>query len=118
MAFTLPQSVDDLPPSIVLIGVPNKSALERVIQKLQDNSIDHSPFYEPDGDEGLTAVATVPLTEEQRAVLRNYRLWNEGNLLLPHSSVVRAPSSQEDGGRLFESVCGSQRAASPAMQEV
>ena len=110
MAYTLPQSADEpFTPSIVTVGVPNIKALERVIEKLTLHRIEFSVFNEPDNDLGLTAVATVPLDVEQKAVLRNYRLWNESNnVSFPLSSVVRAPGSQEPGGRLFESVSGSQ----------
>ena len=110
MAYTLSQSVDPLAPSIVLIGVPNQKALERVMLKLQQNHIEFSPFYEDDNDMGLTAVATVPLAEEQRAALRNYRLWNENDVVFARSSVVRASTSQEDEGRLFESGRANQNA--------
>ena len=75
MAAQLPNGLQETP-SIVLIGVPNKKALERVIKKLIDHSIDFSDFYESDHGVGLSAVATVPLTEEQREALRNYKLWN------------------------------------------
>lgn len=112
MAYTLPQSADDpFVPSIVLVGVPNTKALERVIEKLTLHRIDFSAFNEPDDDLGLTAVATVPVTAEQRIVLKNYRLWNEANQVsFPLSSEVRAPLSSQgaNGGRLFESVSGSQ----------
>ena len=118
MAFTLPQSADDVTPSIVLVGVPSEKALQRVITKLNLNNIDFSAFYEPDNDMGLSAVATVPLTEGQRAALGNYKLWNESQFLLAHSSAVRAPSSQEDGGRLFESGCANHGQVGNAMQEV
>lgn len=115
MAYTLSQSVDDLVPSLVLIGVPNKKALERVIAKLKLHHIDASAFYEPDNDLGLTAVVTVPLDEEQRAVLQNYKLWSEKNVSYAPSSVVRAPL-QSDGGPRFESLGAYQRAGSSAMQ--
>lgn len=113
MAYTLPQSVEyPYVPSIVCVGVPNLKALERVVEKLTLHRIEFSAFFEPDGDLGMTAIATVPLDEEQRAVLRNYRLWNESNnVSLPLSSAVRAPGSKDPGGRLFESVSGSQRAS-------
>jgi hypothetical protein len=75
MAYSLNQSVDDVVPHIVLIGVPNQKALERVIQKLQDNHIEFSSFVEPDNDLGLTAVATVPLAAAQRETLQNYKLY-------------------------------------------
>ena len=104
MARSLSQSVDDTTtPSIVLVGVPNKKALEKVIRKLQLNCIDASAFYESDDDLGLTAVATVPLNEEQHSLLEKYKLWNEKNVTYAPSSVVRALASQEAGGRRFES---------------
>ena len=111
MAFTLPQSADPSTPNLVLIGVPNKKALEKVIQKLKLHGIDHSAFDEPDRDLGLTAVATVPVTEEQRAILRNYKLWKEENVSYAPSSVVRAPL-MSDGGPRFESLGAYQRSAS------
>src|ERR1700677_1406594 len=66
-------------PSVVVIGVPDKNALFRVIKKLETNHIDHQVFYEPDFNMGLSAVATVPLAQEQRRCLSNYRLWREEN---------------------------------------
>lgn len=87
MAYTLSQSVDDSTPFIVMVGVPNKKSLEKVIRKLKDHQIDHSAFYEPDHDYGLTAVATVPLTEEQRAALRDYKLWKEENIVSGQSAI-------------------------------
>lgn len=109
MAYSLSQGVDDETPFIVLIGVPSERALQKVISKLQLNNIDHSAFYESDDCMGLTSVATVPLDDGQRSVLRGYKLWNK-NQVYPRSSVVRAPSSQEDGGPSFESVRGYQDA--------
>ena len=80
MAVTHPHHDKTAIPSIVLIGVPNKKSLERVIQKLQKNNIDHTPFYEPDWNMGLSAVATTPnLTGEQRSALKNYSIWREPN---------------------------------------
>jgi hypothetical protein len=107
MAYTLSQSVEDLVPSIVLIGVSSQKALLRVIDKLNLHRIEFSAFNEPDGDLCLTAVATVPLTEEQRAPLRNYKVWKE--VSHPPSSVGRAPL-QSDGGQRFEPSGGYQDA--------
>lgn len=65
-------------PSVVLIGVPDKSALEAVMERLQRYGIKFEAFYEPDFDLGLTAVATYPITnKKQRYVLRQYRTWTE-----------------------------------------
>lgn len=103
MASALPQSTDDVPPSIVLIGVPDKDALDRVIQKLKNNRIDFSAFHEPDYDLGLTAVATVPVTEEQRAILHNYRLWDESTF----NTSVAQRSERRDNRKVYSEVGGS-----------
>lgn len=66
-------------PSVVVIGVPDKNALLRVISKLTTNNLQFQTFEEPDFDMGLSAVATVPLDETQRRVLGNYRLWKLEN---------------------------------------
>jgi len=80
MAVSHPHIDKNAIPSIVLIGVPNKKALERVIVKLRANNIEHSPFFEPDWDMGLSAVATTTnLSDEQRNALRNYAIWREPN---------------------------------------
>lgn len=72
----LPQNLDETP-SCIVIGVPDKTALFRVIEKLRAHEIGHEVFYEPDFNMGLSAVATVPLGQEQRRALSNYRLWRE-----------------------------------------
>lgn len=94
MAAQLPNGLQETP-SIVLIGVPDKKALERVINKLIAHSIDFSDFYETDNDIGLSAVATVPLTEEQREALRNYKLWNISTFNTPVAQWSERRSSQE-----------------------
>lgn len=66
-------------PSVVVIGVPDKTALFRVVEKLRGNAIGHEVFYEPDGNMGLSAVATAPLEQDQRRALSNYRIWKEEN---------------------------------------
>ncbi len=73
---TPPNNLDVIP-SCIVIGVPDKVALFRVIEKLRAHNIGHEAFYEPDFDMGLSAVATVPLEQAQRRVLSNYRLWKE-----------------------------------------
>lgn len=63
-------------PSLVLVGVPDKAALEAVIARLNRYGIQSEAFYEPDYDLGLTAVATYPLqNKKQRSALGIYRLW-------------------------------------------
>jgi len=89
VARRLPQPQDlDVTPSCIVIGVPDKQALFRVIEKLRANGIAHELFYEPDFDMGLSAVATVPLEQAQRRVLSNYRLWREPNAPTQANSAV------------------------------
>lgn len=66
-------------PYCIVIGVPDKTALFRVVERLRTHTIDHQVFYEPDDNMGLSAVATVPLEQEQRRVLSSYRLWRNDN---------------------------------------
>jgi len=81
-------------PSIVLIGVPDQAALLRVITKLEANGIPYYAFDEPDFDMGLSAVATVPISGEQRAALSNYRLWRRENSFLPREGAHSAAAMQ------------------------
>ncbi len=62
-------------PNIILIGLPDIKGLKRVLAKLKHNRIPHYEWHEPDNDFGFTAIATIPLDEEQRKVLKNYRLF-------------------------------------------
>ena len=63
-------------PSLVLIGVPDKTGLESTINLLTKSDIKYAAFYEPDDEEGLTAIATEPITDRaKRSVLRSYSLW-------------------------------------------
>lgn len=67
---------DEGVPNIVMIGVPNLSALNRVQSKLRANQIPHFSWIEPDNDLGFTAICTSPLREDKRTVLRNYRVYH------------------------------------------
>ena len=69
-------NLDEIP-SCVVIGVPDKPALFRAVEKLRLNGIQHEVFYEPNDNLGLTAAATAPIAQEQRRALSNYRLWRE-----------------------------------------
>jgi hypothetical protein len=76
MARRLSNQNPDEIPSCIVIGVPDKPALFRAIEKLRKYEIGHEVFYEPDFDMGLSAVATVPLVQAQRYPLSNYKLWS------------------------------------------
>ena len=68
-------------PSLVLVGVPNKSALEAVMERLARYRIPFESFEEPDYDLGLTAVATYPITnKKQRRALGTYAVWTPQEL--------------------------------------
>jgi hypothetical protein len=75
MARRLTNHNPDEIPSCVVIGVPDKAALFRVIEKLRRYDIGHQVFYEPDFNMGLSAVATVPIEGQQRRALSNYHIW-------------------------------------------
>lgn len=77
---------DSYIPNLVWVGLPNTASLEKTIQKLKSNQIPFFKWEEPDFDYGLTAVATIPLTQEQKQVLVNYKL-------LKHSPIVQVERS-------------------------
>ena len=63
-------------PYLVVIGVPDKPALEAIIERLNRYGIDHEAFYEPDNDMGLSAVATIPITNKKhRRAMFIYKTW-------------------------------------------
>lgn len=64
-------------PNIVLVGVPDVSALNRVLSKLKANQIPHMVFRDPDLGPDMTAIVTEPLDHEQKKCLSNYRLWKD-----------------------------------------
>ena len=75
-------------PNIILIGVPSEKALRKVREKLDTNAIGYQSWVEPDMDLGFTAIATEPLSREQKAALSHYRLWKP---LSPDSSEKERP---------------------------
>ena len=82
-------------PNIIIIGVPSLKHLERVKTKLRAAGLGHSCWVEPDNDLGFTAIATRPLTIEEKQCLAHYRLWQP---ISRCSSGRRAPSIREAGG--------------------
>jgi hypothetical protein len=83
-------------PNIVLIGVPDIVGLQRVERKLADNGIPHVSWHEPDGDMGFTAIATIPLTAEEKKCLSNYRLWHP---ISACTSEKEGPADQKSSGK-------------------
>lgn len=62
-------------PNHVLVGVPDRRGLEKVVVKLRAAGVRHYCWHEPDHNLGFTAIATEPLSQEQKMFLANYRLW-------------------------------------------
>lgn len=65
---------DDIP-NIVLIAIPHVKAMNRVIAKLADNNIGRYEWSDPDLPYGLVAITTIPLSNDKRKLLANYRLY-------------------------------------------
>jgi len=63
--------------NLIYLQVPDKESLVAAMGNLGMNEIDFVPFYEPDYNRGLTAIATDYLTNrKQRDVLKSYQmLW-------------------------------------------
>lgn len=63
----------------VLIGVPSLVELERAARLAYDNQIQTACFFEGDMDDELTAFAAGVVTQEKRAVFKEYGLLKMGN---------------------------------------
>jgi len=64
----------DLPhPHLVVCGIPNQRQLVQCLERLQKLGVSHRPFYEPDQDDELTAIATEPIFNQRRRLFRRYR---------------------------------------------
>jgi hypothetical protein len=62
-------------PNMIIIGVPHRDSLDDVQFKLVTNGVKHYCWRDPDSDEGMTAIATEPLDQERKQILKNYRLY-------------------------------------------
>lgn len=63
-------------PNLIVVGLPHAAAVLKCIKKLFFHNIQHQTWHDPDTSYGITAIATVPLTPEEKVVLANYRLWS------------------------------------------
>lgn len=100
---------EDLVPNIIVVGLPGVAALRRVVAKLQANYIPHYLWTEPDNNFGFTAIATAPITGEQRAALKNYRLWKYTADAVSGTSASKAESVGENPTVRTNSLPGSGR---------
>lgn len=72
----LPASSDH--PHLVLVGL-ELADLHRLLVQLEKRGVEFSAFYEPDFDNTLTAVATLPQVGLARKWLQRYQLLTEEN---------------------------------------
>lgn len=70
-------------PFLTTVGMPDAKSMDRVIAKLQANSVDYTAFLDTDYEFGVIGVVTEPLPlrvrEKPDGVMCNYRLWNPIN---------------------------------------
>lgn len=64
--------------AVVVCEANSELRLQQVIKKLDNKNIPLVRFYEPDIGNQLTAVATSPLTVEEKKCLSKFRLWRYG----------------------------------------
>lgn len=58
-------------PHLVLCSIPDECTLRSYMDRLDVYGIKYRPFYEPDRDNELTAIATEPLSGSNRRHFRN-----------------------------------------------
>lgn len=61
--------------SLIVLAVPNKESLYRAATQLEALGIAHELFFEPDWEMGHSAMATRPLLDSERPLLRGWPLW-------------------------------------------
>jgi hypothetical protein len=62
-------------PALVLLQVPDETALLALHAKLKKANIVHSTFHEPDENMGWTSITTVSIQGEDRKLFSNLPLW-------------------------------------------
>jgi hypothetical protein len=70
----LANSASNAANSIIIFGTKNKEELESLLEQFRPQ-LDCYPFFEPYKDTGLTAFATNPISEENRHLFKNFKLW-------------------------------------------
>lgn len=69
--------------SLIVLEVPDQSALEAASDRLERYGINHKMFFEPDFDMGHSAIATRPVhAKKERHLFRKYPLYTPGS---PHA---------------------------------
>ena len=73
-------------PHFVVLGIRDKKELERALKRIQ-SSFKVSPFYEADRDGELTAFATEPILEHNRAFFARYNCLQNHHFLKENNCV-------------------------------
>ena len=88
----------DCCPHLVVCSIKNELRLRQCLIHLQRLGIKHEPFFEPDLNNALTAIATEPITGVIREQLRHYQCLKlsdlnqkEKNHVLPNSDSSDIP---------------------------
>lgn len=98
-------------PNVILVGVPNSAALQRVLKKLETHQIKHYVWEEPDFDFGMTAIATIPISGKEREPLANYRLYSPVAQLSEQRPLKADVQVEVLPGEPFPSSSGQERPA-------
>lgn len=61
--------------SIIIFQIPDEATLKKELQYIESLGIPCASFYEPYDNTGITAFATLPITEDKRHYFKNYTLW-------------------------------------------
>lgn len=65
-------------PCVIVIGVKNEEKLLDVMPFLDSNKVSYKAFREPDFGNELTAIATEPLTDNDRHLFKKFQLLRNG----------------------------------------
>lgn len=57
-----------------VIGIPQLIDFRKVMNDLNTHGTQYETFYEPDQGNTLTAIATHPISKDQRGILKDYKL--------------------------------------------
>ncbi len=70
--------IPEEPPYVIVCSLKNEKKLAEVKDFLKENKILYEDFHESDLNDELTAVVTVPLTEDKKVLFRKYQLLRSG----------------------------------------
>ncbi len=96
-------SPEETHPHVVLCTVPSEQALMRAMHRLSARDIQFKHFIEPDIGNEITALATAPLSGQDRKAFSNYPLLKQGGES-NGNEYVHSKSSRETSRTTTEQV--------------